>query len=421
MEKSGGRLINIGLRTATLCAKFLFIFFLAKYLSPASIGYYGLFTATVGYCLYFVGLDFYTYSTREVLKTPNDQRGRLLKGQAMLSGVLYLILLPVAFVLLQFSGWPEPLVLWFFPILILEHFNQEIFRLLVAVSEQITASLILFIRQGSWAMVVVALMAWDTSSRHLQTVLICWSGAGLAAAMLGMWRIKHLRMGGWQNPIDWRWIKKGIVISAGFLVATLALRAVQTLDRYWLEALVGIDLVGAYVLFLGVASTLMIFLDAGVFAYAYPELIKLHQQRQYQAAQQKIKVMLVYTLVFAAGFSLVSWLLLPYLLDWISNPLYSQVLRMYPWLLLAMVINAVSMVPHFALYATGNDRPIIFSHMAALGAFTLTVWIVAPHWQMLAVPAGLNVSFTVILVWKSIAYRYVSTIQPDQKGTLKTI
>ena len=81
------RVLNIGLRIATLASRFLFIFFLAKYLDSASFGYYGLFAAAVSYCLYFVGMDFYTYVTREILKTPNDQRGRLLKARASVSVV----------------------------------------------------------------------------------------------------------------------------------------------------------------------------------------------------------------------------------------------------------------------------------------------------------------------------------------------
>ena len=125
------RFINIGIHGANLGSRFLFIFFLAKFLDPAMVGYYGIFTATVGYCLYFVGLDFYTYVSREILKTNSAERGRLLKGQAALACALYVILLPVGILFLGRSGWPGHLVWWFFPILVLEHLNQELSRLLV--------------------------------------------------------------------------------------------------------------------------------------------------------------------------------------------------------------------------------------------------------------------------------------------------
>ncbi|MBP9941930.1 MAG: hypothetical protein KBF33_11150 [Comamonas sp.] len=398
------RILNMVLRTATLGARFVFVFFLAKYLDPQSVGYYGLFTATVGYFLYLVGLDFYTYTTREILKASPEQRGQMLKGQAALSVLLYAIVVPLAVWVLPQAHWPGELLLWFFPILVFEHINQEISRLLVALSEQITASLILFMRQGSWALAIVGLMAVDADMRQLQAVMACWLAAGVIAALLGLLKIRQLRMGGWSLPVNWAWVKKGAMVSLAFLLATLALRGVQTIDRYWLQSLTSIEVVGAYVLFLSIAGTLMVFLDAGVFAFAYPELIALHHQQQHAQAHRKVKQLLVYILLAAVAFSAISWLLLPYLLQWINKPLYTESMELYPWLLLATVINALGMAPHYALYAQGRDRIIIGSHIAAMVVFAIAVWLLAQILPALAVPLGLVIFFTVILVIKVAAY-----------------
>lgn len=398
------RVANIGVHGVTLVSRFLLIFFLAKYLDPALVGYYGLFIAAVGYSLYFVGLDFYTYVAREILQVPCERRGRLLKGQAALSFILYLLFFPVVLVLLYRADWPGVLVYWFFPILVLEHFNQEVSRLLIALSEPVTASVLLFIRQGSWALVIVALMAWDPSSRHLQTVMVLWAAAGFAAAFAGVWKVRKLPMGGWRDAVDWRWVRRGIAVSSAFLLATLALRGIQTFDRYWLESLAGIEVVAAYVLYFGVASTLLTFLDAGLFAFTYPALIQLHHEQKNDVARKKVRKLLGLTILLSVGFALVSWLLLPYLLLWINNPVYFSVINLYPLLLLAMIFNAIGMVPHYALYARGHDRPIIYSHVAALIVFVLATWALGAHFAATAVPIGLNFSFALILVWKGVAY-----------------
>lgn len=420
MATNSARLLNVSLRTVTLGTRFLFIFLLAKYLEPASVGYYGLFTATVGYALYFVGLDFYTYVTREILKTPNDRRGGLLKGQAALSGVLYLVFLPFALVFLYQAGWPGHLALWFFPILLLEHFNQEMSRLLTALSEQIAASVNLFVRQGSWAIVIVALMTLEPNSRHLDTVMALWACAGIAAAVQGIWVLKKLQFGGWCMPVDWHWIKKGIAVSTAFLVATLALRGFQTIDRYWLESLGGIEMVGAYTLMIGVAGTLMTFLDAGVFSYTYPALITHSHRQEHDAARAKVRQMFWQTLALCAAFGIVSWLLLPYLLDWINKPAYKNAIGLYPWLLMAMIINAVGLIPHYALYAYSRDKPIIYSHLAALPVFVLSTWAFSKTQSALAVPVGLNIAFAVILVWKTIAYWQLNQTTDKRKPAPQT-
>lgn len=381
---------------------------MAKYLDPSSVGYYGLFTATVGYSLYFVGLDYYTYVTREILKTPIAQRGRLLKDQAVLSGLLYVLFLPVIYSFLWFySGWPQYLLLWFIPILVLEHFNQEMSRLLISLSQQITASTVLFVRQGSWALAIVALMVLEPSSRQLKVVMAFWSVAGIGAALVAINKLKSLGMGGWRCPLDRKWIKKGIVVSTSFLFATLALRAFQTFDRYLLESFGGIEIVGVYVLFFGVAGSLLNFLDAGVFAFSYPTLIKLNQVQDNVTARKKVRQMFFITLLTSIGFAVISWILLPYLLLWIDNPIYLKSFYLYPWLLSAMIINAISMVPHFALYARGYDKPIIQSHIIAMVCFFFFTWIFGSRFPILAVPISLNFSFATILIWKIVAYRMV--------------
>jgi len=404
LTNNSTKLINIGLRGLTLTTRFLFIFFLAKYLDPSMVGYYGLFTVTVGYAMYFVGLDFYTYVSREIVKTPPEQRGQLLKGQMTLSGLLYLVFTPIGLLLILKSGWPLYLVWWFLPILLLEHFNQEVSRLLIALSQQLTSSVILFVRQGSWAIAIIALMYLETDTRNLRTVMWLWASAGVVSACIGIWKIKQLKTQGWQLPVNWAWIKQGIAVSTAFLIATLALRGIQTFDRYWLEAIGSIEIVGAYVLLIGIASTLLTFLDAAVFAFAYPNLIQLNHQNNHTEAKKQVQVLLTQTIVLCAFFSAVSMALMPYLLDWINNPIYQGAAHWYPWLLLAMVINAISMVPHYALYARGIDKPIICSHIAALLGFVVVNLISTNAFGSTAILLGLNSAFLIILVWKGLAY-----------------
>lgn len=377
---------------------------LAKYLDPSSVGSYGLFTATVGYSLYFVGLDFYTYVTREMVKTPNAERGNLLKGQLALSGVLYLALMPAVMILLHHLKWPTHLMLWFIPILMLEHFNQELFRLLVALSEQITASTIHFLRQGSWALAAVALMTWAPGTRELSYVMALWTCAGTAAALVGVLKVRSLGLGGWKHPVKWTWVRKGVSISIALLAATLAIRGVNTIDRYWMDAIGGLEAVAAYVLLYGVASSLMTFLDAGVFSFTYPTLIKHHHQNEKAIARAKVRQMLQLTLLASVVFALISWFALPLLLQWINKPAYFRHLNLYPLILSAIVVWTLSMVPHYGLYAQGIDKPIIRSHVAAVPAFVLGTLVASGFLSTLAIPIGLNFAFILVLCWKTTAY-----------------
>lgn len=398
------RLVNLSLRAATLGSKFLLIFFLARFLEPAELGLYGLLVVTVGYSLYLLGFDFYTYTTRELLKRESAEWGGLLKSQIALSALLYAVFLPLLLLIFAKELLPWSLAPWFFALLILEHLSQELGRLLVAISRPLTASLVLFFRSGMWAVVVTCLMFMESGSRRLEFVLAGWTiGSGMAVA-LGLHAIHKMHMGGWQSSVDWRWIKSGLKVAIPFLVATLAIRGIFTADRYWFESLTSLQVLGAYVLFMGFANALMAFLDAAVFSFSYPALISAHAKDNHAAFQQSVRKLLLHTLAITVGFSAAALALIDPILSWMGRPLYVEYQFLFPWILLGTILYAVGMVPHYALYAQGHDRPIIGSHVASLPVFAVATTVVSLKWPVLAVPLGLCAAFLAILVWKTWAY-----------------
>lgn len=398
------QLFNIAIRGVTLVSKFVLIFFLARFLEPAELGIYGLLAATVGYAMYFLGFDFYTYSTRELLKRERREWGALLKAQCALTLVLYAIFLPLMGLVFIKGLLPVSVLGWFFIVLILEHINQEIGRFLVAVSEQLYASLILFLRSGIWAVFVSGLMFVNPESRNLDVVFGAWVGGSLLALLCGIYRIKRMGLSGWQQKVDWEWVFKGLKVAFALLVATLAVRGIFTLDRYWFQDLAGLDGLGAYVLFMGVSMALMSFLDAGIFTFIYPGLIRAYQQGDAVSYRRGIRKLLLQTIGLSGVFTVVALLTIGPLLVWLDKPLYNEQQELFIWILLATVLYAVSMIPHYGLYAQGRDRPIIHSHIASLIVFILAVWCCAQYWPKLAVPLGLCVSFLFILCWKSWSF-----------------
>ena len=398
------KVLNIGLRTVTLFTRFLFVFIIAKYLDAEAVSKYGLFTATVGFVAMAAGLDYYTFTSREILRLESHQRGNLLKGQLALCSILYVAVLPLGIVFLYNIGWSSDLLLWLAPIVILEHFNQEIFRLLIVLKDQLFGSVVLFFRQGSWVIALVGVLVSFEDSRQLHIVFAFWAIGGFVAAGLGYWRLKQHNFGGWDQPIDWRWLRKGIGISVGFLVGTLAIRAIHTTDRYWLDALGGHEMLAAYVLYFGVASSLLTFLDAGVFSYTYPKLIQYFHQKDDDLAMKLVRKSLLQTIAFCLAFGAASWLLLPYLLLWIDNSIYNDEIGLYPWILSMTAINALSMIPHYALYARGMIIIIVLSHIVALATFTGLVWVLSNSLSGISVLFSLNASFIAVLIIKTIAY-----------------
>ena len=398
------RLINIALRGTTLGSKFLLIFFLAKFLEPKQLGLYGLLTVTIGYALYLLGFDFYTYTTREIIMLKRHEWGGLLKDQGALSLVLYIIVLPLLTVIFIEGLLPWSVVGWFFALLVLEHLTQELSRLLIAISEQLLASIMLFLRSGIWAVIVTALMFFRADTRDLNVVLGGWTLGSFTALLLAIYRFKQLNISGWHKKIDWRWIGTGLKVAIPLLVATLALRGLLTIDRYWFADLVNLEVLGAYVLFMGISNALLSFLDAGVFAFIYPALISAHHNKDAAGFRLKLRALLWQTVTLSISFAIFTLLVIDPLLVWLNKPLYLANENLFSWTLLITLLSALGMIPHYALYAQGLDRPIIHSHIASLLIFVPTTWLLSLYWPLQAVPAGLCVACVFILLWKSLAF-----------------
>lgn len=401
---SNVRMLNVAAHGVTMVSRFLLIFFLAKFLQPAELGLYGLVVAAIGYSLYFLGFDFYIFVGREIIKRDVSEWGGIIKGQCAISSLLYLVFIPSALLLFFLGILPWKISLWFFLLLVLEHINQELGRLLVVISQQFFASLLLFLRQGLWAVAITTLMCLSPDFRDLNYVFALWSVAGTLSALAGFYGLSSLGVAGWRVKVDWSWVFAGLKVCVPFLVATLAIRGVFTIDRYWVQELSGLEMVGVYVLFVGIASALLTFLDAGVFSFCYPDMIRAHQNGNADLFRERYVSSMILSVAMTVLFVLVSLFMLFPLLGWLGKTLYIENDWLYPWVLAAMSVYTLSMVPHFGLYSQGLDRSIIRSHVAALFVFLFVTYFSSKYYKDLAVPIGLLSSFSTILILKLLAF-----------------
>jgi len=398
------RLINVGVRGAVLLSRFFFLFALAKMMPPSEVGKYGLLVAAVGYSIYFVGLDFYTYTTRQISGGERSEWGLYIKSQATLSGGLYLFFFPLFIIIFSAQLLPWELAGWFFVILFLEHMCLEFIRFFIAAAEQLSASIVLFFNQALWAVGVILIMIVDERFRSLGWVFSFWIGGSLVALCYSFLKIKKMHLGGWARKVDVKWLWRGVKIALPLLLATLAFRGIFTFDRYLASALLNLEFVAVYVLFIGVAGSLLAFLDAAVFSFAYPSLIESFKKQQPASFKYNMRVMLISVVFFSTVFIFFSLWALPYLLVWIGKEIYLESYHVFYWVLSAIVINALWMIFHYALYSQQLDRYIVSSHLAGFLVFLVFSGLLYLMYPQQSILIGLCLSQFIILIWKFLAY-----------------
>lgn len=372
------------------------------------MGAYGLFTATISFSMLVIGGDYYTYSQRELLSEPRVRWSFVLQHQAIAAALLYAVLLPVQFFIFVFDLMPWQLAGWFFALLVVEHVAQEINRLLVAMQRQLLASLVLFLRMGLWIWAVLPLIWINPEYRQINTVFAAWLvGASLAivVGLVVVWREARP----WQRwAIDWLWLRRGFTVGLTYLIATMSFRALQTFDRYAVEALAGQDFLGVYVLYIGMAMTVISVVDSGVFFFLYPKLVTAQRQDKPAQVRKLMQELAWSALTVSFVIGLMVGLLAPWVFAWIGKPLYAEHLHVLWLLLLMTLIYAMGMVVHFGLYARGADKTIVFAHISSLLVFFAALGLMARPFPLEATALALIVAFAWMGIYKFLRLRKLS-------------
>lgn len=389
---------NALLQGLTLLSKALMTVGLARFLSVADVGLFGLFFATVNFSMHAVGLDFHAFSARELLKVHGVGVARLLRNQAALHLLTYVVALPALTLLLPAASLlPWELAGWFCVLLVLEHLGQELQRALVTLQRSTLASVSVFVRQGAWGIAVPLLMALDPGHRDLTTVWFGWTLCEVLGLLLGLWFVRDLP---WRAAsvltIDWSWVRGGIRSAAPFFVATLALTAMRTVDRYALRHFWNDEAVGVLTFFVFVRNAIQGLIDAGIIFVMQPRIVAAHQRGQLDEYARLMRNLFISVLAAASGLCVVAALVINPVLELIGRTEYVRERTAFFAVLVMTVVASVSDVPHTALYARHFDRAIIVCALLGLATALVGNLLLVPAFGVLGSVLATTSGFAVM-------------------------
>jgi len=392
------RFFNLLLRAINLVGKFAIIFFLAKYLTPDEVGLYGLLVATITYSMFPLGLEFYTYSTRKIIASKKSKWGWLIKSQASLYLRVYFVFLPFFSIIFITGFLPWRMAPWFFLLLIFEHINQEMMRLLIVMSRQIQASISILVRQGLWAIPALLYIYLFPDKRNLEFILAAWLAASVCAFFFSALTIYKLPISGWHLPVDWKSIKAGIKISSVLLVANLSMNLIWTSDKYWFKYLQGSETLGAYVFYLSLASSFLSFLDASVFSFIYPRMIRVAEDGNMILLKKYTITMINQTILLFLLFFTVACLSIMFVLEHIGRNTYIEHIKLFYFSLAAVAVYATKSALHYALYALKKDKEIAKINIMGVVFFIMSTGFFSLFNTYVAVSAGICSALLLMLL-----------------------
>jgi O-antigen/teichoic acid export membrane protein len=396
------RVANLLLRAASMGIKLVTVVALARFLGVEDFATFGLFLATVTLSLYLVGLDFYAFSQRELIAAPPQKRGWVTKQHLVVMLVSAMCILPFIGFAQAWLPLGSALAPWLLVIVFLEHMGQETVRVLVACAAPLEAGVVIALRTAAWGPPVLLLMYRYESLATLETVFAAWTVGGVLALAYATYCIRLRGLGGWADPVQSAWVRRGFLVALPLLAATVALRLLFTLDRYVLEWLGDLERLAAYTLFVTLAGGLIGLADATFNVFSYPVLVDAHGRGDRRRFLGEFRGFLRSVAAFALGGSAILYVCLPLLQTFLTAEAYRTHAGMFPWVLAGVSLYLLSTVVHYGLFAARRDKSILLANVAALLCLPLGVLALRHLGAAETVPIAMCFSFIMLLLLKSI-------------------
>lgn len=391
-------LINLSLRGVTLVAKFLLSLLIVKELSVSDLGSFGIFQTTIIIMLYILGMDFYTFNTREIINGKR-QLSFYITNQFAFHGFLYVIFIPLSLFIFIYDIIDYKYLFYFYSILIFEHLSQELYRIHVSLKRSNLATFTLFLRSGIW--IYVLLLVWWYKNGSLDDVFLYWLIGALVSVIAGFITLKTQIS---FKSIDVSWILKGVRLSIPFFLGTVFYKIVEFSGRYFLDFYFDKTQVGIYTFFGGISNTIFVFVHSTVIIIMSPRLIESANKgiNEFIGAYSNFKKSII-TYCFV-GAVLSSIVIYPVLLFIDKSELLRNI-EVFFILLIGVVLFCLSYIPHYGLYSHNKDFFILKA--AAITSVTnigLNFLLIPKLGSMGAAWAQL-VSFGVLLLIKTVYFK----------------
>ena len=350
------KIINLLLRLLAMGAKFLLVIFIGKYLSSEALGEYGLFFSTITIAIFFLGMDFYVFNTREIIATSEkNKKAILIRDQFIFYIFTYIIILPLLIVVFFLNIIDFKYMILFYLVLVAEHISQEFYRLFITLSRQTLATFLLFIRSGIWIYVLVAVWVLDLGNlKNLKFVYIGWLfGAFLSVAIGIFYLIKDYGLNNFKGKINFTWIKSGLKISMPFFMGTIAYKIVEFSNRYIIDFFMSKSDVGVFTFFSNIANSLQTIVYTLVIMMYYPKIIAAYQSGSETATL--IKNFTKETILYSMICSVVIAISIYPILGFLNKTEFFENLPIFWILLISILFANLSLVPHYQLFAMKKD------------------------------------------------------------------
>lgn len=366
------KFLNVFLRIGGVGSKFLIVTLMSKYFDVYVFGNYGLITSIITIFIFILGLDFYNFSVRDILKTKTKQEiSNKIINSFGLYLLVYFIFIFIGYFVFSYIDYIKPYVFLVLFIIITEHLSQEIYRLLIGFKKVLLANILLFIRTAGWSSVIVY-NYYNKDIITIERIFILWLIANSLTILYVVFisinnNLKELI----NSSFKFRWLKKGLKVSSIFFIATISLKSIEYANRFIVDYFMGEKLAGIFLFYSNISILITVYINTIVISFELPHLIKAINTPDIYNLLNKFKKSFLIHILISTFFI---FLIIKPLLIWQNKIEFEEYLPLILFLATGTGLMNYSLLYHFKLYIYHKDMSLLKA-MVISAVFSLVLTI----------------------------------------------
>jgi len=353
------KLLNVFLRIGGIGSKFLIVTLMSKYFDVDVFGNYGLITSIITILIFVLGLDFYNFSIRDILKTTGEQEiiNKVILTFGLYS-LVYLLFLILGYFIFSNIDYVKPYLGFVLFLVITEHLSQEIYRLLIGFRKVLLANMLLFFRTVSWSSIIFYYY-YNSNLITIDKIFKLWLIANiLTIVYVFVLAITKNSKKILKFTFSKNWIKEGIRISSVFFIATISLKSMEYANRFIVDYFMGEELAGVFLFYSNISILITVYINTIVISFELPELIKSVNSHNINNLLKKFKKSLLIHIVISSVFI---FLIIKPLLLWQDKVEFEKYLPLIYFFIVGVGLMNYSLLYHFKLYIYHKDKALLKS------------------------------------------------------------
>jgi O-antigen/teichoic acid export membrane protein len=351
------KLTNVFLRIGGIGSKFIILTLMSKYFAVDVFGDYGLITSLITILIFTLGLDFYNFSIRDILKTENQQEiTNKVVSTVFLYIFIYTVFFFIAFFLFSNVSYIKPYVFLVIGLGITEHISQEIYRLLIGFKKVLFANILLFVRTMGWSVVIIY-NYYNDKIITIESIFNVWLLANIMTLLIVVIYTIHKNYNKILNAkTDFEWVKKGIKISSVFMIATVSLKLMEYANRFIVDYFMGQKMAGIFLFYSNISMLITVYINTIVISFELPELISSANSPSIYKLLEKFRKSLLTQVIVSSLFII---LIIKPLLIWQNKQEFEMYLPLIFFMIIGVSLMNYSLIYHFKLYIFHKDKPLL--------------------------------------------------------------